>query len=328
MKRDYYDVLGISKSASAADIKSAYRRLAKQFHPDQNPDNKEAEAKFKEAQEAYAVLSDEKKRAAYDRFGHAAASGGFPGGGGPGGQGYQWKTESGEPIDLENLADMFDFSSMFGGAPRQGGGSPFDAFFGGGGRSGRARHTRSAPPPPPADVEYPVSLTFERAVRGTKLDLDLKIGGREPQRITVKIPPGVRQGQKIRVRGKGTPGRSGQRDGDLYVVVSVQPHPYFERDDDNILLTAPVTIAEATLGAKIDLPTLDGTRTVTIPPGTPSGAKLRLAGLGIEHGPSGKRGDQLVVVKIVPPKRLSPEQKEAIERFAKQDSTNPRAELW
>jgi len=329
MKRDYYDVLGISKKASAAEIKSAYRRLAKQFHPDQNPDNKEAEKKFKEAQEAYSVLSDEKKRAAYDRFGHAAASGGFPGGGGgPGGQTYTWNNETGEPIDLENLADMFDFSSMFGGTPRQGGGSPFDAFFGGAGRSGRTRQTRSTPPPPPADVEYPVSLTFERAVRGTKLDLDLKIGGREPQRITVKIPPGVRQGQKIRVRGKGTPGRHGQRDGDLYVVVSVQPHPYFERDDDNILLTAPVTVAEATLGAKIDLPTLDGTRTVTIPPGTPSGAKLRLAGLGVEHGSNGKRGDQLVIVKIVPPKRLSPEQKEAMERFAKQDSTNPRGEIW
>ena len=327
MKRDYYDVLGISKSASAAEIKSAYRRLAKQHHPDQNAGDKEAETKFKEAQEAYAVLSDEKKRAAYDRFGHAAASGGFPGGG-AGRQAQQWTTESGEPIDLENLGDMFDFSSMFGGTPRQGGGSPFDAFFSGGGRAGRARHPRSTPPPPPADVEYPVSLTFERAVRGTKLDLELKASGREPQRLTVKIPPGVRQGQKIRVKGKGTPGRNGQRDGDLFVVVSVQPHPYYERDDDNILLTAPVTLAEATLGAKIDLPTLDGPRTVTIPPGTPSGAKLRLAGLGVEHGASGKRGDQLVIVKIVPPKRLSPEQKEALERFAKHDTTDPRAGLW
>lgn len=326
MKRDYYEILGVSRKATADEIKSAYRRLAKQYHPDKNAGDKDAESKFKEAQEAYAVLSDQKKRSAYDQFGHAGVSGGFPGGGPSGGRTYSYKSDGSEPIDLENLADMFDFSSIFGGGQSSGGGSPFDAFFGRE-RGGGGRRSRAAAQPP-ADIEYPVSLTFERAVRGTKLDLDLKIAGRESQRITVKIPPGVRQGQKIRVKGKGTPGQGRQPNGDLYVVVSVQPHPYFEREDDNIILTAPVTIAEATLGAKVDLPTLDGTRTVTIPPGTPSGAKLRLAGLGVAHSQSGQRGDQLVIVKIVPPKRLSPEQRSAMEKFAEQDTTSPREGLW
>ena len=308
-KRDYYEILGVSRSATPDEIKRAYRKLAKQNHPDQNPGDQSAEARFKEAQEAYAVLSDKDKREKYDRFGHAAP--GFQEA--PDGASYTWTTR-GEPIDIGDLSDIFDFSG-FGG----GGESPFEKIF------SRSRGRR-APATPAPDLEYPVSLTFERAVRGTKLELSIE--GPRTERIAVTIPPGVRQGQKIRVKGKGTPGQGGQPPGDLFVVVNVQPHPYFERQGDDIYLTVPITVAEATLGAKIDLPTLDGTRTVTVPPGTPSGAKLRLAGLGVERPRTHKRGDQFVVVKITPPKQLTPEQRTLMESFAAADKTEPRSGLW
>lgn len=315
-KRDYYDILGIKRSATQDEIKRSYRKLAKQHHPDQNKGDKASEKRFKEAQEAYAVLSDKTKREQYDRFGHAGPS--FTGN--PGGT-HTWSTQQGQPIDIGDLADIFDFSSFMGGGA-SGGGSPFDGVF------SRKRTTSTRPVAPAADVEYPVSLTFERAIRGTKLELELKAEGRGTQRISVTIPEGVRNGQKIRVRGKGTPGHGRQPAGDLYVVVSVQTHPYFDRQGDDIYLTAPISITEATLGAKVDLPTLDGTRTVTIPPGTPSGAKLRLGGLGVNNPQTHHRGDQIVVVKIVPPKRLSPEQRELFEKLAAANASNPREGMW
>lgn len=319
-KRDYYDILGVSRRATQDEIKRAYRKLAKQHHPDQNKGDKAAEARFKEAQEAYSVLSDKDKREKYDRFGHAGPgiAGGAPGGGGGGT--YTWNTSQGEPIDIGDLADIFDFSSFMGGSG--GRGSPFEGVF------SRKRKTTRKPAAPAPDVEYPVSLTFERAIRGTKLELELKMEGRGTQRISVTIPEGVRDGQKIRVRGKGTPGHGNQPSGDLYVVVSVQAHPYFEREGDDIYLTAPITVGEATLGAKIDLPTLDGPRTVTIPPGTPSSARLRLAGLGVNNPQTKHRGDQFVVIKIVPPKSLNPEQREWLQQFAAADDTNPRKGMW
>jgi DnaJ-class molecular chaperone len=313
-KRDYYEILGIAKSASQDEIKRAYRKLAKQHHPDQNPGDASSETKFKEAQEAYAVLSDKTKREKYDRFGHAGP--GFTDA--PGGTTRTWASRGGDPIDIGDLNDFFDFSSFTGGG---GGGSTFEKIFSKAGRSG---HRAQEPPAP--NLEYPVSLTFERAVRGTKLDLSIE--GQRTERIAVSIPPGVRHGQKIRVKGKGRPGHGRQQPGDLFVVVNVQPHPYFDRTDDDIYLTVPVTIGEATLGAKIDLPTLDGPRTVTIPPGTPGGAKLRLTGLGVENPQTKKRGDQFAVIKIIPPKSLTAVQKQTIESFAANDSTDPRSGLW
>jgi curved DNA-binding protein len=312
-KRDYYEILGVPRKASQDEIKRSYRKLAKQHHPDQNKGDKASEQRFKEAQEAYAVLSDKNKREQYDRFGHAGPSvTGTPGGGT-----RTWNTTQGQPIDIGDLADIFDFSSFSGG-----GGSPFEGIF-----SGR-RKPAQRPVAPAADVEYPVSLTFERAIRGTKLELELKAEGRGTQRISVTIPEGVRDGQKIRVRGKGTPGHGRQPAGDLYVVVSVQAHPYFERQGDDIYLTVPISVTEATLGAKVDLPTLDGTRTVTIPPGTPGGAKLRLGGIGVNNPQTHHRGDQFVIVKIVPPKRLSAEQQALFEKLAAMDTANPREGMW
>ena len=317
-KRDYYDILGISKNASEADIKRAFRRLAKKLHPDQNKGDKASEAKFKEVQEAYEALSDKEKRARYDKFGHAGMAAGFDPGRGDGvpfGQG-------GASVDFGDFADFFDVSFHTQG-PRSGRASIFDAFVGGAAPSQTTR-TRSSP----RDIEYVASLTFDQAIKGTTLDLELSGASAGKQRLSVRIPAGVRHGQKIRVRGKGAPGRGRRPAGDLFVVCSVQPHPYFLRQGDDIYLTVPITITEATLGAKVDLPTLDGVRTVTIPRGTPSGAKLRLAGMGVANPKAKTRGDQYAVIKIVPPKRLSAEQRDLLKRFAATSKTSPRDGLW
>lgn len=317
-KRDYYDILGISSSASATDIKRAFRRLAKKLHPDQNEGDKASEAKFKEVQEAYETLSDKEKRAGYDQFGHAAAAPGFDPGGGAGAP----FGHSGVPVDFRDFADFFNVSFNTQGS-RGGRSSIFDS-FGGGGPPSQTTGTPSSA----RDIEYVASLSFEQAIRGTTLDLELSAPSSGKQRLSVHIPAGVRNGQKIRVRGKGRPGRGRRPPGDLFVVCSVQPHPYFLRQEDDVYLTVPITITEATLGAKVDLPTLDGERTVTIPRGTPSGTKLRLAGMGVANPKEKTRGDQYAVIKIVPPKRLSAEQRDLLKRFAAVSKTSPRDGLW
>lgn len=323
-KRDYYEVLGVGRGATDDDIKKAFRRLAKQLHPDQNRNDKNAESRFKEVQEAYSVLSDRSKRAQYDQFGHVESS---PGGtqGAPGGVKYTWTGGGpGQSINIEDLADMFDFESIFGGRQRgPQGASPFD--FAG---QDVGRRSRSHANDPSRDIEFPVSLTFDRAVRGTTIELDQPSSDGTRQRIRVTIPPGVRDGQKVRVRGKGASGRGRRPPGDLYVVVHIQPHPYFHRDGDDIYVTVPVTVAEAVLGAKVDVPTIDGRSTVTIPPGTQSGAKLRLTGMGVAHASRNDRGDLYAVVKIVPPRSLTAEQRRIIEEFSKADKTSPRDGLW
>ncbi|MCG8407343.1 MAG: J domain-containing protein [Phycisphaerales bacterium] len=317
-KRDYYDILEIPRNATEAEIKRAYRRLAKKLHPDQNKGDKDAEKRFKETQEAYSVLSDKEKRERYDRLGHAGMDARFN----PGGQSYTWTSGPGaEKIDLGDLADMFNFGGSRGNTG--GGGSIFDQIFGGGGR------TRTAPSGTvPRDIEYPVSLRFEDAIRGTKLDLELSTAGQGTQRISVHIPPGVGDGQKIRVRGQGQPGRGHRPAGDLYVVCKIQPHAYFERKGDDIYLTVPITIREASLGAKVDLPTINGKRTVTIPPGTPSGTKLRLTGQGVSDPKEKKQGDQYAIIKIVPPKKPSAKQRELLEALGDLDDGSPRDGLW
>lgn len=322
-KRDFYEILGVSKNATDAEIKRAYRRLAKQYHPDRNKGSPDAEAKFKEVQEAYDFLSDPEKRTQYDQFGHVGP-GSFHQGGGfqPGGsRTWTWSGSGDQSFDFGDLMDMFDFGAVGGGKA----GSPFEQVF-----SRRAGGTRRAgdPAPPPTDVEHEIPLTFEQAVRGTTLDLQLGGRGRGAERIAVRVPPGVHDGQRIRVRGKGRPGAAGRSASDLYVICRVQPHPYFMRYDQDIYLNVPVTIMEATLGAKVDLPTIDGTRTVTIPPGTASGTKLRLAGLGVPDPKGGDRGDQYVVIKIVPPKHLSEEQRKLVERLTQSGVESPRNGLW
>jgi DnaJ-class molecular chaperone len=330
-KRDYYEVLGVPRTATEAEIKRAYRRLAKQHHPDRNKGSPDAEAKFKEVQEAYDVLSEADKRAKYDQFGHVGPSG-FPAGGGfrPGGfqpgdgSTWTWSTTGEQQFDFGDIMDMFDLG---GRGPSKGGkaGSVFEQVFG---RRARGPGRASETGPPPGDIEHEIPLTFEQAIHGTTLDLQLEGRSRHAERISVRVPPGVNDGQRVRVRGKGQPDAGGRPASDLYVVCRVHPHAYFLRYDQDIYLNVPITITEATLGAKIDLPTIDGTRTVTIPPGTASGAKLRLAGLGVPDPKGGGRGDHYVVIKIVPPKRLTDEQRRLVEGLAESDLGSPREGLW
>jgi len=324
-ERDYYEILGVSRDAGDDQIKRAYRKLAKQYHPDQNKGNKATEAKFKEVQEAYDILSDKDKRARFDQFGQAGVDphfsphqGGSPYGGGYSGGSPYGGGQSVE-FNVEDLGDMFDFSGTRGG-----GGSVFEQFFRGRGGPQEAREPRAAAS---RDLEHTVQLSFDQAIHGTTLDLEIAGGKGRRERVTVKVPAGIRDGQRIRLAGKGSPGTSRRPAGDLYIVCRVGEHAYFRRENDDIYLDVPVTFGEAGLGAKIDLPTLDGIRTVTIPPGTTSGARLRLAGLGVTRK-DGSRGDHYAIIKIVAPPKLTDEQRQLLERFAQAVPQSPRSGIW
>jgi curved DNA-binding protein len=326
-QRDYYDILGVKRNASAADIKSAYRKLARKYHPDVNK-AADAGAKFREATKAYEVLSDPEKRKTYDQFGPDAFERGGPGArpGGPGGPGA-----AGGPGGVR--VDFRDIGDIFGGG---GGGHGFmgmsldeimEALGGRARRSGRraggGRSTRG-PAPKGQDLEHTLQLDFMQALYGTQASLQIT-GGDGSQTITVKIPPGVKDGQRIRVRGKGGEGPGGA--GDLYIVCQIRPHPYYRREGNDLYVDVPISVTEATLGGKIDVPTIDGMTTVTIPPGTPSGRKLRLREKGVQPADKSKsRGDQYVVVKIVPPTELSDKASELMQQFADVTDNDPRAE--
>lgn len=323
-KRDYYEVLGVSRNATAEEIRKAHRRLARQYHPDVNKSDPKAAEKFAEVQEAYDVLSDAQKRKNYDQFGHAGVGVGVGGAGGDpfeafrraqGGARYQ--TWAGR--DPNVTVEEFDFGEGLGGFSEI-----FEQLFGGrgnfGGAAGRAGPRGRVQPETHRgqDVEYPVTLTFEQAARGTALPLQINRGGRM-ETIEVKIPPGVKDGSRVRVRGKGENG------GDLFIITSVRPHDYFRRDGLNVLIDLPISLYEALLGSKVTVPTLDGPVTVTIPPGTSSGAKLRIKGRGIERG--SEKGDQFVVIKVVVPRDLDDEDRKLIEKLAAKHPLNPRADL-
>jgi DnaJ-class molecular chaperone len=290
MPADYYQTLGVNKGASEDEIKKAYRKLARQFHPDRNPGDKQAEARFKEIQKAYDVLSDKNKRAQYDQFGEAGLGGG-PSGYGPGQTTFHWGGDA-AGIDPNEI-----FSQIFGDM----GGQAF--------RRGRGGRTRR--PEAPETYETEVSIPFETAALGGSIDL--RVGDRE---LTVKIPAGIEEGKKLRLQGQGPGG------GDLAVLIRIQPHPYFRREANNVVLEVPLSLSEAILGTKIDVPTLDGTRlTVKVPPGTSSGARLRLRGKGINGG------DQYIEIKVVVPSAPDARSKELIEEFARLNPQNPRAGL-
>ena len=354
-KQDYYEVLGVNKSASQDEIKKAYRQMAKKYHPDMNPGDQEAEKKFKEVNEAYGILSDEEKKSQYDRFGHAA----FEQGGGAGGYG--------------------GFGGFGGGFEGFDMGDIFSSFFGGGSRS-----TRSNGPVDGDDVLVRVSLTFEEAVFGCKKEITFgkiqKCGdcsgtgaekGTSPERCTkcngtgsirvqqrtmlgmmqttspcpdcngtgkiikkpcqnckgkglvkinkkleVSIPAGIDDGQRIALRGQGHEGRNGGANGDLIIQVSVKQHPFFERDGYDIYCEVPVTFSEATLGAKIKIPTLEGDMEYDMPEGTQTGTVFTIKQKGISSLNSRGKGNLYVTVVVETPKGLNEEQKKLLRAFA------------
>lgn len=354
-KRDYYEVLGVDRSATTDEIKKAYRKLARQYHPDVNKDDPQAEEKFKEITEAYKVLSDENARRQYDQFGHAAFDGAAGGGAGPGG---------------------FDFGGGFDDL-----GDIFDMFFGGMGTS--TRHQRQGPVRG-ADLRYDLEISFEDAAFGTEVDIDVpryetcphchgnkaepgtpirtcpqcngtgeirnvshtafgqfvnvrtcpNCGGEgktvtqacsechgegrvyRTRKIHVKIPAGIDDGYRVRVSGEGEAGLRGGAPGDLYVYVTVRPHELFTRRGNDVYIEVPISFAQAALGTEIEVPSLEGTVKLKIPEGTQTGTSFRLRNKGIPNVRGYGRGDQHVRVKVVTPRNLTPKQREAIEKLA------------
>ncbi|MFI9488033.1 DnaJ C-terminal domain-containing protein [Promicromonospora sp. NPDC052451] len=321
MEKDFYAVLGVSKDADDAAVKKAYRKLARQYHPDQNQGNAAAESKFKEIGEAYAVLSDPEQRRQYDAV--RAMAGGARFSAGPGGAG------AGGFEDI--MGAMFGGGQGRGG-PRvrysQGGAGTagFEDILGSmfGGRSGYASTGPAGftAPSPGADIAAQVTLPFRAAVEGTTADLE--VGGRT---IHARIPAGINDGKKIRLRGKGQPGTNGGPAGDLVVTVHVAPHPVWTLDGHNLRMTVPVTFAEAALGTTLDVPTLDGsTVRLKVPAGTPSGRVLRIKGRGVRSASA--TGDLLVGVQVAVPQKLSKKAREALESFAAEsDGEDVRAGL-
>ena len=289
-KRDYYEVLGVGKNASDDEIKKAYRKLEIKYHPDKNPGDKEAEAKFKEISEAHEVLSDKQKRARYDQFGHAGVNGGAAGGGNPFGAG-------GNPFGNFNGQEFhFDF----------GGGGLDDilgAMFGfGGGPRGPRRG---------ADYRTSLTVTFEEAIFGTSRKIN--VNGQE---IKLKVPAGIDDGQSIRLSGRGgdAPEKSGEK-GDLYVQIHVKPHKHLTREGIIILSEEKISMVDAALGTEIEVETVDGPITMKVPAGTQSNTPFKLSGHGVPFRADGDRGPHIVTIIVETPKNLSKKQKELLEEF-------------
>jgi DnaJ-class molecular chaperone len=313
---DYYKVLGVSRDATADDIRKAYKKLARENHPDMKPNDKAAAEKFKQVQAAYDVLGDADKRSQYDRYGAAFQQAGR---GPAGGRTYTWNAGpggAGGPVDLDDLfgGGQVDLGDLFGGM--FGGRGP------GPGTQRRPRARRGQ------DIEAEINVPFQLAAEGGSYDLQLERGG-QPERIAVKVPPGVNDGSVIRLAGQGQPGFDGGPGGDLLLTIQVAPHPYFRREGRDLFIDVPITPSEAALGAKIDVPTLsEGRVTVTVPPGTSSGTKLRLRGKGVADPKSKQRGDQFVVVKISVPKKHNEEARELYRKLADAAPFDPREGLW
>jgi len=392
--KDYYAILGVKKKATQEEIRKAFRKLARKYHPDVNPGDKKAEEKFKELSEANDILSDEKKRKIYDQFGFysdqidpAAAEAAARGGYGPRAP-QQAGGQQEVPFDFEGF-DFSNFSAGQGGAAQTSGGwSGFgDLFSGIFNRGGR---TPQQGPEPGTDLEYQVNVDFWTAIRGGTARLQIQrqevcptckgkastggaqtcpecngtgqvtqMGGRmkfniqcprcggagkvqnvcptchgaatvtRSEPIEFRIKAGTRDGQRIRLAGKGNAGINGGSPGDLYLIIRAGTHPVFTRQGDDIFVTVPVTVAEAALGSKIDVPTIDGRTQLKIPPGTQSGQKLRMRERGVPSASAdGKRGNEIVTVEIVVPKVHDERSKEILREFAKLNPEDPREEIW
>ena len=309
MDEDYYRILSVSRQASEADIQKAYRSLARKYHPDVNPDDTAAKDKFQQIQRAYEVLSDSEKREMYDRYGSSFESMGAGGGGNQ---------------------QEFDFSQIFGAHPGAGSagfeggfGDIFRQFAGGAPRSASGH----APPRPQrgANIRHELEVPFRSAVIGGEARLNIKRPNGKVESISVKIPAGIESGKTIRLREQGEPSPNNGKSGDIMITVRVAPHPYFQRRGNNLELQVPVTLAEAALGAKIDVPTPNGTITLTVPPSTSSGKRLRVKGHGIQSKKNS--GDLYAEIQIVLPKTIDDESAGLIRQLSERQPMNPRADL-
>jgi curved DNA-binding protein len=299
--RDYYNVLGVEKNAGDEAIKKAYRKLAMKYHPDRNPNKKEAEERFKEINEAYAVLSDKEKRKQYDTFGK---------------EGFQQR------FTQEDIFKGFDFdeilSGLFGGRGRREtrygrGGFDFGDLFGGRG----TYENMGRVPQRGEDVVYDLAISLEEAASGGEKRISYRKNGKVEE-ISVRIPRGIPSGKKLRLTGKGMEGKNGGPAGDLYLQISLMDHPTFKREGDDLVVEKEIAFSEAALGTSIEVPTLEGTKKVRIPPGTQSHTKLRLKGMGLPHFQGDGKGDEFVKVVIRVPRKVSEKGKKLIEELAKE----------
>ncbi len=316
MPRDYYEVLGVARDAAPDAIKKAYRALARKYHPDVNPGDKSAEGKFKEVQQAYDVLADQQKRARYDQFGQAAFEG--MAASGPRASSTEWASRFGEPgYETVDLSDLF---GSFGGAAQaeqEGGASIFEDLM------GRVRGGRTTRPRAGRTLEAQLTIPFLTAVKGGETTIELQRGKEKPESHVVKIPAGIDSGARLRIKGQGEPGPKGAPAGDLTITVQVEPHPYFKRDGRHLQVEVPISVAEAILGAKVDIPALEGMKSLTIPPGSSTGLKLRIKGQGIPASAGKPEGDLFVVLKVVVPKSIDAASRRLIQEFSEQNPYNP-----
>lgn len=307
---EYYQILGVAKTASADEIKKAYRKLALKYHPDKNPGDKQAEEKFKEISEAYAVLSDAEKRQQYDTFG----STGFK-------QRYS-QEDIFRNFDLNDILRQFGFGGGFrsggggtfhtSGFRNAGGGTPFDSIFGNAGMGGGCGGGCGSPPVKGNDLTYELSVSLEDVLHGAEKTISLRQGG-QTQNVSVKVPKGIEDGKRLRLSGKGAPSSSGGPAGDLFLKVHVAEHPLFQRVEDDLVVEHRIPFSQTCMGATIEVATLDGKKfNVKVPAGVQQEAKLRIKGHGLPAGPIGHRGDLLVKIAVRIPKTLTPEQEEAV----------------